>query len=264
MGEDLLNQDQLLQTFVDKKSEKEKSNYRLRLGASSSVTKRLVKIGAPFRGHNESKDSLNKGLFLEILELMGEQNEELGKVILGNAPGNSQMTSPTIQQDLKHCFAQEVLKIFFEDLGEDYFSLLVDESCDVSNKVRYVDKYGVVKERFIGLVHVLETSTLTLKSSIDDLFSRHGLSLGKIRGQGYDGASNMSGEFNGLRALILKENVSAFYIHCFAHKLQLVVVGVANKHKPIWRFFEMVASIANVVCASSKRQDKLRESKKNT
>ncbi|XP_076947499.1 uncharacterized protein LOC143619453 [Bidens hawaiensis] len=243
MGEDLLNQDQSLQNFVDKKSEKEKSNYRLRLGASSSLTKRLVKVGAPFRCHDESKDSLNKWLFLKILELMGEQNEKLGKVILGNAPGNSQMTSPIIQQDLKHCFAQEVLKQIFEDLGEDYFSLLVDESCDVSNKeqmsvvIRYVDKYGVVKERFIGLVHVLETSALTLKSAIDDLVSRHGLSLGKSRGQGYDGASNMSGKFNGLRALILKENVSAFYIHCFAHQLQLVVVGVANKHKPIWRFF---------------------------
>ncbi|XP_076895588.1 uncharacterized protein LOC143548257 [Bidens hawaiensis] len=216
MGEDLLNQDQSLQTFVDKKSEKEKSNYRLRLGTSSSLTKRLVKVGAPFRGHDESKDSLNKRLFLEILELMGKQNEELGKVILGNAPGNSQMTSPIIQQDLKHCFAQEVLKQIFKDLGEDYFSLLVDESCDVSNKeqmsvvIRYVDKYAVVKERFIGLVHVLETSALTLKPAIDDLFSRHGLSLGKIRGQGYDGASNMSGEFNGLRALILKENVSGF------------------------------------------------------
>ncbi|XP_076943248.1 uncharacterized protein LOC143613426 [Bidens hawaiensis] len=195
LGEDLLNQDQSIQTFVDKKSEKEKSSYRLRLGASSSLAKRLVKLGAPFRGHDESKDSLNKGLFLEILELMREQNEELGKVILGNAPENSQMTSPTFQQDLKHYFAQEVLKQIFEDLGEDYFSLLVNESCGVSNKeqmsvvIRYVYKYGVVKERFIGLIHVLETSVLTLKSTIDDLFSRNVLSMGKIRGQGYDGAN---------------------------------------------------------------------------
>ncbi|XP_076960751.1 uncharacterized protein LOC143637188 [Bidens hawaiensis] len=56
MGEDLLNQDHSIQTFVDKKIEKEKSNYRLRLDASSSLTKRLVKLGAPFRGHDESKD----------------------------------------------------------------------------------------------------------------------------------------------------------------------------------------------------------------
>jgi hypothetical protein len=178
------------------------------------------------------------------------------------------MTSPKIQQDIKHCYAQEVLKQICEDLDGDVFSLLVDESSDVSKKeqmavvIRYVDKYGVVKERFIGLVHVLETSALTLKSAIDDLFARHGLSLAKIRGQGYDGASNMSGEFNGLRALILKDNVSAFYVHCFAHQLQLVVVAVANKHTGVWKLFETVGCLTNVVSASCKRQDKLRESQK--
>ncbi|XP_076950751.1 uncharacterized protein LOC143623804 [Bidens hawaiensis] len=31
-----------------------------------------------------------------------------------------------------------------------------------------------------------------------------------VRGQGYDGASNMAGEFNGLKALVLKDNSSAY------------------------------------------------------
>ena len=39
----------------------------------------------------------------------------------------------------------------------------------------------------------------------------------------------MLGEFNGLQALILKENESAHYIHCFAHQLQLALVDVAKK-----------------------------------
>lgn len=41
----------------------------------------------------------------------------------------------------------------------------------------------------------------------------------QIRGQGYDGASNMRGEFNGLKAMILRDNPSAHYVHCFAHQL---------------------------------------------
>ncbi|KAJ0692752.1 hypothetical protein HanPI659440_Chr15g0589491 [Helianthus annuus] len=119
-------------------------------------------------------------------------------VILCNAPGNSQMTSPSIQKDICNCFAQEVLKKIFEELGDDVFSILVDESRDISKKeqmavvLRYVDKLGFVKERFIGLVHVTETTALSLKSSIDELSARYSLSLGSIRGQGYDGASNMS------------------------------------------------------------------------
>ncbi|XP_076919256.1 uncharacterized protein LOC143579975 [Bidens hawaiensis] len=178
------------------------------------------------------------------------------------------MTSPQIQKEVINCFAQEVLKQIFEELGDDVFSILVDKSRDVSKKeqmalvLRYVDKLGLVKERFIGLIHVKDTTAFSLKHAIDELFARYNLSLTKVRGQGYDGASNMAGEFNGLKSLILKENSSGYFVHCFAHQLQLVVVGHANKHDEIWRFFEEVSTLTNVVCASCKRVDMIRESQK--
>ena len=50
----------------------------------------------------------------------------------------------------------------------------------------------------------------------------------RIRGQGYDGASNMKGDIKGLKTLIMKESPCAYYIHCFAHQLQLVFVVVAK------------------------------------
>ncbi|XP_024965783.1 uncharacterized protein LOC112505982 [Cynara cardunculus var. scolymus] len=79
----------------------------------------------------------------------------------------------------------------------------------------------------------------------------------------YDGASNMRGEFNGLKALILNENSSTYYIHCFAHQLQLVVVAVANKHDGVENFFNMLGMVINVVNASCKRKDMLRQSYKD-
>ncbi|XP_051132638.1 uncharacterized protein LOC127252489 [Andrographis paniculata] len=87
--------------------------------------------------------------------------------------------------------------------------------------LRYVDAHGLLKERFIGVVHVMKTSSLTLKYAIDYLFTKDGLSLNQVRGQGYDGASNIRWEFSNLKALILKENNSAYYLHCFAHQLHL-------------------------------------------
>jgi len=57
--------------------------------------------------------------------------------------------------------------------------------------LRYVDKCGIVKERFVGLVHVKETNSVSLKSAIDALFADLKLSLKQVRGQGYDDASNM-------------------------------------------------------------------------
>ncbi|XP_075494790.1 uncharacterized protein LOC142532360 [Primulina tabacum] len=47
--------------------------------------------------------------------------------------------------------------------------------------------------------------------------------------QGYDGACNMRGEWNGLQALFLKDCPFAYYIHCFAHRLQLTLVAAAKK-----------------------------------
>lgn len=80
-----------------------------------------------------------------------------------------------------------------------------------------------------------------------------------LRGQGYNGASNMGGEYNGLKALILKENESAHYIHCFAHQLQLALMKVARKHVLIDGIFNLISDIVNVVGAPCKRQDTLRE-----
>lgn len=57
--------------------------------------------------------------------------------------------------------------------------------------IRYVNNEGKVIEHFIGVVHVSNTSALTLKSGLESLFTKYGLSLSRIRGQGYDEASNM-------------------------------------------------------------------------
>ena len=85
------------------------------------------------------------------------------------------------------------------------------------------------------------------------------MSITNVQGQGYDGASNMKGEFNGLRSLVARESSSAYYVHCFAHQLQLVVVAVAKKHFDIADFFDMISTLLNVVGPSCKRQDMFRE-----
>jgi hypothetical protein len=152
-----------------------------------------------------------------------------------------------------------------KEIGNGVFSLLVDECRDVSDKeqmavvLRYVDKCGLVQEKFVGVVHVEETIASHLKSCIDFLFSELGSSLKKVRGQGYDGASNMSCEFNGLQAKIMSQNKLAYYMHCFAHKLNLVVVAIAKNIFDVGDFFDMISVLLNVVGASCKRKDQLRE-----
>ncbi|CAN1787215.1 hypothetical protein LINPERHAP1_LOCUS17549 [Linum perenne] len=100
-----------------------------------------------------------------------------------NAPKNLQMTSPDIQKDIVHALAAETTKLVVKDIGDDVFSILVDEARDVSIKeqmamvLRYVDKTGSVVERFLGISHVANTKALTLRNEIESMLLKHGLSF---------------------------------------------------------------------------------------
>ncbi|XP_042400838.1 uncharacterized protein LOC121990842 [Zingiber officinale] len=111
---------------------------------------------------------------------------------------------------------------------------------------------------FFGVVHIKDTIASTLKECIFFVLSYHTLDVQNIRGQGYNGASNMRGEWNGLQALILGECPYAYYVHCFAHRLQLTLVAASKEVIPVRHIFTKLSSIINVVSASSKRNDQLK------
>ena len=67
-----------------------------------------------------------------------------------------------------------------------------------------MNKNRHVIERLLAMVYVLDTSAISLKDAIDYLFAKHRLSFPRLRGQGYDRASSMRGEFNDLKALIFE------------------------------------------------------------
>ncbi|KAK4722096.1 hypothetical protein R3W88_012329 [Solanum pinnatisectum] len=241
---DLSNHHQSIQVVIDKHSQKLKNEYRMRSEASIDVSRLLLQYGLPFRGHDESESSINQGFFLGLLRWHGDKHPDVGKVILENAPHNDTLTCPMIQKDIAN--AKETLKAIIGDLNGDYFGILVDESKDISHKeqmalvLRFVNKNGEVK-------------------TIYSLLFVHSLSPSKIRGQGYDGASNMKGEINGLKTLIMKDSPSAYYIHCFAHQLQLTLVAIAKKHLDVEDFFDHVSNVLNVVGGSFKHRDLLRD-----
>ncbi|PIA41990.1 hypothetical protein AQUCO_02100077v1 [Aquilegia coerulea] len=108
--------------------------------------------------------------------------------------------------------------------------------------------------------HVVQKDIVnSFAATLEELFSKHGLGIGRLRGQGYDEASNMRGRFGGLKTLIMNENESAYYVHCFAHQLQLALVGVAKKHPWIALLFNMTSNALNIVGVSCKRRNLLRE-----
>ncbi|XP_025684879.1 uncharacterized protein [Arachis hypogaea] len=95
--------------------------------------------------------------------------------------------------------------------------------------LRFVTLDGFVKERFFDLVHVTNTCATTLKKELISVLSHYNIQVENIRDQGYDSTSNMRGEWNGLQALFLKDFPQAYYVHCFAHRLQLALVAASRE-----------------------------------
>ena len=50
-----------------------------------------------------------------------------------------------------------------------------------------------------------------------------GLEIENVRGQGYDGAANMSSDNVGVQRRIRERSPKAVYVHCSGHSLNLVI-----------------------------------------
>ncbi|XP_065664544.1 uncharacterized protein LOC136086191 [Hydra vulgaris] len=72
-----------------------------------------------------------------------------------------------------------------------------------------------------------------VKKTLDKL----GLNIKDARGQSYDNASNMSGKYKGLQALLKNENLNIKFIPCAGHSLNLVGVNAVDSCEASSDFF---------------------------
>ncbi|XP_021995047.1 uncharacterized protein LOC110891792 [Helianthus annuus] len=179
----LMNQKQSMDENMKKLTKEEMiANYYRLLGSVMSA-RFCLENSLPFRGHDESEESNSQGMFLSVLDLISTNYPEIGKYTLENAKKNNKLTSPKIQKEIINCFSKEITKSICAEIKDDVFGLLVDEYSDVSLKeqmavvVRFVDKLGTVRESLIGIVHVKDTTSTTLKQATNDLLATNQLSI---------------------------------------------------------------------------------------
>lgn len=198
--EDLMNQSRHIDKLVEKQTSQETENNRLRLKASVDSVQWLAFQACAFRDHDERPNSKNQGNFIELIKLLATYNDDVSELVLENAPKNAKYTSPKIQKEILHIIANEVRDMIRKEIGDAKFCILVVEARDESKReqmaiiLRFVNKNGFIRERFFHVVHVNDTTAATLKKNICVVLSRYNLQIENIRGQGYDGGSNMRGE----------------------------------------------------------------------
>ncbi|KAF0745937.1 zinc finger MYM-type protein 1-like [Aphis craccivora] len=180
----------------------------------------------PLRGHRESGTLKCVDVPTKIMFIIIESGDKNFESHFDTAAKNCTMISPSIQNEIIESIGDVIKnKVVNRVQIPKYFSILCDETTATSTIdqmtifIRYVDSSTfTIREDFLGFVEMASTTGTAIKDAIKTEIEKVGLSFDFLRGQGYDGGSNMSGKNNGVQALILQEQPLAFYTHCFTKR----------------------------------------------
>lgn len=234
----------------------------------------IIKINPIDRDHNRG----NEGNFRALLKFRIDSGDEILKQHLSECPNNASYISKTTQDELISSCGAVLLKQIVSEIHKNrYFTISVDETTDCSIKeqmtvcARFVDTgKPCIKEVFLGFIEIESLTGEFLYETLMAFMKCHGLDIAYLRGQAYDGGSNLSGKFKGLQALIRKVQPLAHYTHCYNHRLNLVIskcsdVPAINAAltliKSVSKFFR--ESAARVAALANEMENKFPQKKFN-
>lgn len=231
---------------------KEMSIARTALEKTFGTVNLLARQGLAFRGH-DTDDHSN---VIQFLKARAEDSSELNYWMARS------------NKWLSHDIINEILELMANDIVKNklkliksvrFFSIIMDETSDISKTeqvsvcVRIVLEDLTIQEIFLGFYATENTQSETLFKIVEDIFIRYGLNFSDLRGQCYDGASNMSGKITGLKTRVLEIEPRALYVHCAAHTLNLVVQDALESIDFVRNFIGIVKEIIYFIRHSPKR-----------
>lgn len=155
---------------------------------------------------------------------------EILKVIGKGTLSNLRLYRTKCSSLIKYVIAPSLIEELVEDIGTSYFSLIVDESTDVS-VFRYLCiciKYFSVKSecinlQFLGIIEVVSYTAESLYNYICNFMVEVNLDLTNVIGIGTDGANNLCGKFNSLFTRLKQKSPNLQIVRCICHSLNNAV-----------------------------------------
>ena len=113
------------------------------------VIKVIVFLGShefPFREDNEGNFLVNKGIFLDMLDLLTDDSPILKTHLNSSLGSNCKLTSPDIQNEVLDSVLQVYRrKVIFEISQAKYLAVIADESTDISGQTQLVIVFRYIK-----------------------------------------------------------------------------------------------------------------------
>ncbi|CAF3520458.1 unnamed protein product [Rotaria socialis] len=212
--------------------------------------------------------SNNRGNFIEILKWSATTDPLVNAILLDNA-NNASYLSPSIQNELINLMANQIRKQIAEKIGGHVFALMADEAKDCSGHEQLsivlrcishetsknndkIDRNSMFNEYLLGLVKLNEFDAESLSIEIIKYLSFFNIDINNCIAMCFDGASVMSGRHAGVQAILRRNYMTrAIYIHCFAHKLNLVIRDVSKVVPYLPEFYSIVSKIYSYFHSSS-------------
>ncbi|KAF0711672.1 52 kDa repressor of the inhibitor of the protein kinase-like [Aphis craccivora] len=193
----------------------------------------------------DRKNYINRSRLIPIIEcviLCGQQeialrgHRDSGKINKFENQGNfrSILKFRSRGDAFLNSIIEEEREIVGKVNASEGFAVLADETTDIATKeqltlcVRFIDNNNMVNESFLQFVIINSLTGNDLASAIIDGLNNCGINCDYLIGQGYDGASNMSGKYKGVQAIVREKYPKAIYVHCAAHTLNLAVSKASN------------------------------------
>lgn len=203
------------------------------------------------RGHREGDDDLNQGNVRRILSFVAKHDPVIADRVK-NGPKNEKYTSAAIQNEMIDTLASMVREEIADNVKScHYFSVQADEAKDVSKTeqlalvIRYFDESSkVIQECFISFTTMVLMDAAFITDIILKSLEKLGLDYkSSLVGLGFDGASVMSGVISGVQKRIRDKAPFAYYVHCYGHRLNLVLINVAKCVPQAAEFFSLLEEL---------------------
>ena len=216
---------------------------------------------------NQEKKRLELKLALFTAANMSIHNiDELSDILL------AEFGQDTLQLGRTKCTAliKNVLAPFFvnelkSDIQDTPFSLLVDESTDISvtklvaSCIRYYSKKSEkIGTTYLGMNEIVHADAIGLDESVRNLLNQWDLKGDNMVGLGTDGANVMKGQHHSLFSLLHDRWRHLIHLQCVNHGIDLAAKEAVRKTLPTNVEF-MIRETYNWFANSALRQSSYRE-----
>ena len=235
--------------------EREQSEARHALRRIFDAVVFCSKQGLALRRHEEEH-----GNVIQYMKSVAQTDPIVAAWLARRSVGRLHYTSPSAQAEIQKQLALTVTRqVVAEVRSAPYFGLILDETTDVTRReqmaicLRYVTKDLEVRETCVGLYQTDSTTAEDLFHLVQDALARTQLPMKNIRGQCYDGAANMAGSIRGLQVRVKAVEPRAIFIHCTAHRLNLVVREALDGVREVRDVVQEVSRLVHFFRESPKR-----------